>query len=140
MRHKVASDLNRKLATFFICKSKKEREDFIMAKEKSEEVLKAEAKVKQAQANLKKVKQEEKRKLEKEREHHKFMMGGCVAKYFPECYGFDEKEMNRIIACAFVSKDVLNMIEKVVSERPAENQKNAESEVVEDAEDGGENE
>lgn len=40
----------------------------------------------------------------------------------------------------FVSKDVLNMIEKVVSERPAENQKNAESEVVEDAEDGGENE
>jgi len=26
------------------------------------------------------------------------MMGGIVHKYFPECYQFDEQELNRIIA------------------------------------------
>ena len=29
------------------------------------------------------------------------MMGEVVAKNFPECFEFNEQEMNRIIACAF---------------------------------------
>ena len=39
-------------------------------------------------------------------------------KYFPEAYDFSEQEMNRIIACAFSLKDVKNMINTVLKERP----------------------
>ena len=46
------------------------------------------------------------------------MMGGCVVKYFPDAYNFNEQEMNRIIACAFSLKDVKNMIATVLKERP----------------------
>jgi hypothetical protein len=49
------------------------------------------------------------------------MMGGCVQKYFPEglnVFDFNELEMNRIIACAFSLKDVQNMINTVIKERP----------------------
>ena len=38
--------------------------------------------------------------------------------YFPEAYDFSEQEMNRIIACAFSLKDVKNMINTVLKERP----------------------
>lgn len=89
-----------------------------MNEEKSSRVLAAEKKLKQAQANLNKAKREERKKLRKVQDHHKFMMGGVVAKYFPEAFDFSEQEMNRIIACAFKNRDVQNMIRVVVSERP----------------------
>ena len=54
--------------------------------EKSQKVIAAEEKVRQAQAQLARVKKEEREKLKKEKDHHKFMMGGIVAKYFPEGY------------------------------------------------------
>ena len=60
---------------------------------------------------------EEKDKERKAQDHHKFMMGGCVQKYFPEgfnVFDFNELEMNRIIACAFSLKDVQNMINTVI--------------------------
>ena len=85
--------------------------------EKSKEILRAEMKVAQAKANLRKAKLEERRKLRKEQDHHKFMMGGIIAKYFPECYDFNEQEMSRIIACAFKNKDIQNLINVVVDER-----------------------
>ena len=101
-----------------------------MAKEeKSSRVLQAEEKLKQAQANLNKVKRDERKKLRKEQDHHKFMMGGVVVKYFPEAYEFSEQEMNRILACAFKNKDIQNMIRVVVSERKDNDQ---ETEVIED--------
>ncbi|MBR6148393.1 MAG: hypothetical protein IKQ44_08590 [Lachnospiraceae bacterium] len=86
--------------------------------EKSKKVLQAEEKLKQAQANLNRAKKEERRKLKKVQDHHKFMMGGVVAKWFPEAFDFSEQEINRIIACAFKNRDVQNMIRVVVSERP----------------------
>ncbi len=89
-------------------------------KEKSAQELKALEQVKKAQANLAKVRREEKAKARKEQDHHKFIMGGIVAKYFPECYEFSELEMNRIIACAFKNKDILNMIAVVAKERITE--------------------
>ena len=61
---------------------------------------------------------EEKEKERKAQDHHKYMMGGVVVKYFPEAYDFSEQEMNRIIACAFSLKDVKNMIITVLKERP----------------------
>ena len=89
-----------------------------MNEKKSSKVLAAEEKLKQAQANLNKAKREERKKLRKVQDHHKFMMGGVVAKWFPEAFDFSEQEMNRIIACAFKNRDVQNMIRVVVSERP----------------------
>lgn len=77
-------------------------------------------KVEQAKANLARVKREEKQKLRKEQDHHKFIMGGLIVKYFPDCYNFTEQEMNRIIACAFKNKDVLNMISVVEKDRNVE--------------------
>ena len=80
--------------------------------------LKAMEKVKRANAELAKVVREEKEQLRKAQDRHKYMMGGCVVKYFPEAYDFSEQEMNRIIACAFSLKDVKNMIATVLKERP----------------------
>ena len=79
---------------------------------------KALEKVKRANAELAKVVREEKEQLRKTQDRHKYMMGGCVVKYFPEAYDFSEQEMNRIIACAFSLKDVKNMIATVLKERP----------------------
>ena len=66
--------------------------------------LKAMEKVKRANAELAKVVREEKEQTRKAQDRHKYMMGGCVVKYFPEAYDFSEQEMNRIIACAFSLK------------------------------------
>ena len=58
---------------------------------------KALEKVKRANAELAKVVREEKEQLRKTQDRHKYMMGGCVVKYFPDAYDFSEQEMNRII-------------------------------------------
>jgi len=92
----------------------------ITQQEKSAKILKAEEKVRQAKAELAKAHREEKKQLRKDQDHHKFIMGGIIAKYFPECYEFSELEMNRIIACAFKNKDILNMIAVVAKERITE--------------------
>ena len=86
--------------------------------EKSTKMERAERKLRQAQAEYKKALREEKEKERKAQDHHKYMMGGVVVKYFPEAYDFSEQEMNRIIACAFSLKDVRNMIATVKKERP----------------------
>lgn len=66
--------------------------------EKSAEVLKAEKIVEQAKARLAEAKRKASQQKRKEENQHKYMMGGIVHKYFPECYQFDEQELNRIIA------------------------------------------
>ena len=94
--------------------------------------LKAMEKVKRANAELAKVVREEKEQLRKTQDRHKYMMGGCVVKYFPEAYDFSEQEMNRIIACAFSLKDVKNMINTVLKERPDPTVSNDEKEEEKD--------
>jgi len=90
----------------------------VTSEEKSTKIERAERRLRQAQAEYKKALREEKEKERKAQDHHKFMMGGVVVKYFPEAYDFSEQEMNRIIACAFSLKDVKNMINTVLKERP----------------------
>ncbi len=93
--------------------------------EKTQKELAAEEALRQAKARLARVKKEEREKMRKEQNHHKYMMGGVVAKCFPEgysAYDFSELEMNRIIACAFSLRDVRNMISLVISERVGEDQ------------------
>lgn len=98
--------------------------------------LRAEEELKKAKRNLLKVRRAAKEKLKKEQNHHKFMMGGAIVKYFPEAYDFSELEMNRIIACAFKCRDVQNMIRTVMKERPVEDDESNEEEgEIEDFED-----
>lgn len=101
---------------------------------------KAMEKVKRANAELAKVVREEKEQLRKAQDRHKYMMGGCVVKYFPEAYDFSEQEMNRIIACAFSLKDVKNMITTVLKERPVPEENNDEEEAENDDFDSDETE
>ena len=89
--------------------------------EKSRKMEKAEEKFRQAQAIYDKAVKDEKDRVRRIQDRHKYMMGGCVLKYFPDgynAYEFDEQEMNRIIACAFSKESVRNMVKTVVRERP----------------------
>ena len=65
------------------------------------------------------------------------MMGGIVHRFFPECYDFDEQELNRILATAIKSDQCQRIIE-IVKEENAGNGKNEmpiiESEASEDEE------
>lgn len=83
------------------------------------------------------------RKRAEEQDRHKYMMGGCVLKYFPEgldAYDFNEQEMNRIIACAFSLKDVKNMINTVMKERPDPDAENVGEEVADEEVENDDNE
>ena len=53
--------------------------------EKSKEVLKAEQAVAQAKARLDEAKRKESQKKRESENRHKYMMGGIVHRYFPEC-------------------------------------------------------
>ena len=91
---------------------------------------------KKLNAELAKIERKEKKETRKFQDHHKFMMGGAIVKYFPEAYDFTEQEMNRIIACAFKCRDVQNMIRTVIKERPEEDEYSSEEEdEIEDLED-----
>ena len=108
--------------------------------EKSKKMTKAEEKFRQAQAVYEQAVKDERDRVRRIQDRHKYMMGGCVLKYFPEgynAYEFDEQEMNRIIACAFSKESVRNMVKTVVRERP-EPEQEAENtvDVVESAEVG----
>lgn len=106
----------------------------ITEQEKTAKELRAEERLKRAKADLAKIRRDKKSEMRKAQESHKFMMGGCVRKYFPDgydCYEFSELEMNRIIACAFSLDGVKKMIAKVVKERLSDDpqDENAEGQI-----------
>ena len=84
--------------------------------EKSAEILRAEEQLAQAKARLAEAKRKESAKKRKGENQHKYMMGGIVHKYFPECYQFDELELNSIIASAIKSEQCQRIIEIVKKE------------------------
>lgn len=57
---------------------------------------------------------EEKRKASvekrKKENQHKYMMGGIVHKYFPDCYQFEEDELNVIIGTGLRTAECRNAI------------------------------
>lgn len=75
-----------------------------------ESALKALEQAKARVANEKKKQNEKRRKAEN---HHKYIMGGIVAKYFPKCYCFDEQELNRILSAALATRECKQMIESI---------------------------
>ena len=78
-----------------------------------EKALKALQQAKQHVANERKKQNEKKRKAEN---HHKYIMGGIVVKYFPECYSFGEDELNRILSAALQTRECQQVISKIKSE------------------------
>ena len=94
--------------------------------EKSLKLQKAEEQVRIAYVRLAEVQREEKQKERDRQNRHKYMMGGTVAKYFPECYTFSQEEMCRIIAGAFKNPGVQNLISMVVKDRGNEAQESVE--------------
>ena len=86
---------------------------------------------------------EEKRKANAERRKqensHKYMMGGTIHKYFPECYCFEADEMDEIIMTAFRTPQVLNIIADIKKRASLEISNRAESEVESDETENTEN-
>ena len=78
-----------------------------------EKALQELQRAKQHVANEKKKQNEKKRKAEN---HHKYIMGGIVVKYFPDCYSFDEDELNRILSVALQTRECQQIISKIKSE------------------------
>lgn len=78
-----------------------------------EKALQELQRAKQHVANEKKKQNEKKRKAEN---HHKYIMGGIVVKYFPDCYNFDEGELNRILSVALQTRECQQIISKIKSE------------------------
>ena len=78
-----------------------------------EKALQALKQAQQRVANEKKKQNEKKRKAEN---HHKYTMGGIVVKYFPDCYRYDEGELNHILSVALQTKECQQIISKIKSE------------------------
>lgn len=76
----------------------------------------AQKKFEQAKARLEAEKKKQTENRRRFENHHKYMMGGAVVKYFPECYSFDEKEMNRIIAAAMKSEECRRVVRIIMDE------------------------
>ena len=93
--------------------------------EKSKEQIKAERAVEQAKARLLEANRKASQKKRESENRHKYMMGGIIHRYFPECYDFDEQELNRILAAAIKSEQCQRIIE-IVKKESAGNGKNEE--------------
>ena len=46
----------------------------------------------------------------------KYIMGGIIVKYFPDCYRYDEGELNRILSVALQTRECQQIISKIKSE------------------------
>ena len=77
-----------------------------------EKALQALKQAQQRVANEKKKQNEKKRKAE----NHKYIMGGIIVKYFPDCYRYDEGELNRILSVALQTKECQQIISKIKAE------------------------
>lgn len=78
-----------------------------------EKAMLAYEQAKQRLANEKKKQNEKRRKAEN---HHKYIMGGIIVKYFPECYSYDEEELNRILSAALQTRECQQTIAKIKAE------------------------
>ncbi len=87
----------------------------IQNEEKSKEQLQAEKLLAQAKARMQEANRKASQKKREAENRHKYMMGGIVHKYFPECYEFDERELNRILAAGIKStqcQDIIRIVKR----------------------------
>lgn len=69
--------------------------------------------VEQAKARLANEKRKANAAKRKAENQHKYMMGGIVHKYFPECYAYDEAELNEILSAGIRSAECRNAVTSV---------------------------
>lgn len=79
-------------------------------------------------ATEKKKANEERRRIEN---RHKYMMGGVVHKYFPECFSFEEGEMNEILKAALATHECKKVINDIKFRATHPQSKIANEEVTE---------
>ena len=94
-----------------------------------EHALKALEQAKARVANERKKLNEKRRK---EENHHKYLMGGTIVKYFPECYQFDEAELNKILRVALATNECQQIIKNI----KGQNGENANQNTVEQGRQG----
>ena len=86
-----------------------------MNQEQSKEIKKAERQVAQAKSRLAEAKRKERKKKRQFENRHMCLMGGIVHKHLPECYNFDELELNCIRAAGIKSEqcqDIIDLMKK----------------------------
>ncbi len=97
-----------------------------------EDAIKNAEQAKARLANERKKQNERRRKAEN---RYKYMMGGIIVKYFPQCYRFEESELNCILSKALATQECRQVIREI--EQEAGCAQDNYSNVMEDAEGQG---
>lgn len=69
--------------------------------------------VEQAKARLANERKKQNERRRKAENRHKYMMGGIIVKYFPQCYHFEENELNRILSAALATRECRQAINEI---------------------------
>ncbi len=69
--------------------------------------------VEQAKARLSNERKKQNERRRKAENRHKYMMGGIIVKYFPQCYRFEESELNRILSAALATQECRQAIHEI---------------------------
>lgn len=67
----------------------------------------------QAKARYEEEKRKANAKRRKAENHHKYMMGGIIVKYLPDCYQYEEGELNEILSAALKTEECKTAIARV---------------------------
>lgn len=76
-------------------------------------------KLEQAKARYEAERKKQNEKRRKAENHHKYMMGGIIVKYFPECYRYEQNELEGILSSALSSPQFRKAVAFVQSVRDA---------------------
>lgn len=67
----------------------------------------------QAKARYEEEKRKANAKRRKAENHHKYMVGGIIVKYFPDCYKYEESELIEILSAALSTRECKAAIARV---------------------------
>lgn len=91
----------------------------------------------QAKARYEEEKRKANAKRRKAENHHKYIMGGIIVKYFPDCYQYEEKELNEILSAALSTRECKSAIARVRAAAEESMEGRKESSGYADEENGG---
>lgn len=93
----------------------------------------------QAKARYEEERRKANAKRRKAENHHKYMMGGIIVKYFPDCYQYEESELNEILSAALSTRECKSAIARVwaAAEESMEGGKKSSGYVDDEKENGG---
>lgn len=91
----------------------------------------------QARARYEEEKRKANAKRRKAENHHKYMMGGIIVKYFPDCYQYEEGELNEILSAALSSEEYKAAVRRVQAAADSMERKKDGSGYADDERTGG---